>query len=55
MKELHEDILNLLKERSGEEGYVNPHFLQTITTAIFVYYELEDDTVDSWVVSMYGM
>jgi|TARA_R110002153_G_scaffold243548_3_gene398923 hypothetical protein len=55
MSQLHEDILELLKERSGEEGYVNPHFLQIITTSLFDYYEIEDDTVDSWVAGMYEM
>lgn len=54
-KTLAEEILNLMKERAlAEHEYINPHFLQQIQVAIYDYYELEDDVVDDWVISMFG-
>ena len=54
-KELHEEILDLIRKRVGEdEEYINPHFMQDITTAIYNYYEVEDDKVDDWIIEMFG-
>lgn len=53
--ELHEEILELLRKRmSGEHEYINPHFMQKITSAIYDYYEVEDDEVDQWILDMFG-
>lgn len=52
---LHEDILTLLKEKSYDKyEYINPHFLQTITSALYDYYKIEDEEVDEWVCDMFG-
>tara|TARA_R110000851_G_scaffold22136_2_gene65823 strand:+ start:247 stop:414 length:168 start_codon:yes stop_codon:yes gene_type:complete len=53
--ELHEEILELLRIRAkADHEYINPHFLQGLTGYIHDYYEISDDAVDDWVVSMFG-
>ena len=50
-----QEIIDLLKEKSQQEyEYINPHFLQAITSSIYDYYNIEDDEVDEWVIGMFG-
>ena len=52
--ELHEEILELLRKHMAEDTrYINPHFMQTLSSAIEIYYGIEDDAVDDWIVGMY--
>lgn len=54
-KQLHEEIMGLLKARAeAEHEYINLHFLQEIAGMLESYYGLEDDTVDEWVIEMFG-
>tara|TARA_R110000744_G_scaffold335651_1_gene440970 strand:- start:354 stop:536 length:183 start_codon:yes stop_codon:yes gene_type:complete len=54
-KELHEEILDLIRKRIGDdEEYINPHFMQEITRSVYDYYEIEDDKVDDWIIEMFG-
>lgn len=53
--DLHEEILEIMKSRMSEEHkYINPHFMQKITNAIYDYYEIEDDELDQWILDMFG-
>ena len=53
--ELHEEILELLRQRMrGKHEYINPNFLQEIASAVYDYYEAEDDEVDGWIQNMFG-
>ena len=52
---LSEEILDLFKKRMKMEyDYINPHFMQEITRALYDYYKIEDDEVDKWVIDMFG-
>jgi len=54
-KSLPEEILDLFKKRMKMEyEYINPHFMQEIMKPLWVYYKLEDDDVDSWILEMFG-
>jgi len=54
-KKLHDEILELMKQKSTEEyEYINPNFLSGITTLIYDYYQLEDDEVNNWVDGMWS-
>lgn len=47
--DLPREILELLKKKASmPHDYINPNFIQDITEALYVYYELEDDIVDKW-------
>jgi len=43
-----------LRKHSSKDEYINPHFLQTITGALWDFYECEDDEIDVWVIDMFG-
>ena len=52
---LAEEILRILKQKSEQEfEYINPHFLQEITSSIYDYYNIEDEAVDQWIIDMFG-
>ncbi len=52
---LPEKILELLKEQSQKEHtYINPNFLQIMNSALYDYYDLEDEDVDQWINDMWG-
>jgi len=49
------EILNLLKQKSKENHeYINPNFLVDVSTALYNYYDLEDNDVDKWIQDMFG-
>lgn len=48
-------IMKILKDKSQQEhDYINPHFLVQLQSALYDYYELEDDEVDDWIQDMWG-
>ena len=50
---LPREILELLRKHTSTDEYVDPSFLQEITTALSDYYDLIDYDVDRWVQDMY--
>lgn len=50
-----EEIMEVLKRRSkADYEYINPHFLTDIVTALYDYYQLEDNGVDKWIQGMFS-
>lgn len=54
-KQLHEEILDLLKNRAKmDHEYINPNFLADINGLLYDYYDCEDANVDTWIDDMWG-
>lgn len=47
-------LLELMKEFSTKDVYINPHLLVEISGLLYEFYELEDDGVDQWINEMFG-
>jgi len=50
------EVMDILKKysRYPNSGYINPYFLSDISNLLKTYYQLSDDTVDTWIYNIFG-
>lgn len=52
---LAKKIMDLLIEQSKKpQEYINPNFLDEVTTILEDYYQLENDEVNEWIKNMWS-
>lgn len=52
---IENEIMDVLRKYSEKDDeYINPNFLTAINEELKNYFNLEDERVDDWIISMFG-